>query len=421
MSNNKVLNKSRGVSYLGISVVIFGFLSFSCHRIKTATPSPVSAANNSTQSIGQSDWSWKTAAGGRKSFDEVRETIKGTMEAQGIVGVSLALKQGTIWYQRPKSFLLDLGTENPESGKKIDGSTVFRGGNLSEPIVAYIVLKLASLGTIDIDRPLSAYIAKTSLMDSDWNDLLKDPLSKRLTARRILSHQSGLAFSRIGDPDHRLRFESSPGKSFRYSKDAYPLLYPILERITDRKLKELAEAMVFDPIGMPNSSFGFESRFEGHIAFIDQNEPVEQNAFFTTAADFTKFTWLLTITGLDLSREYATAYCGFAESAVQAPSMINTSISDNRAIIPKGLSWFLGWGRYELPRVSLGNCFFMGETNEGRESYSTAFLSQNSTVLTIFLAGIKRETCMPRIIKEILGDIETPLAWMGFENPSVIR
>jgi hypothetical protein len=63
----------------------------------------------------------------------------------------------------------------------------------------------------------------------------------------------------------------------------------------------------------------------------------------------------------------------------------------------------------------------MGEINEGRESYSTAFLSQNSTALTIFLAGVKKEACMPRTIKEILGEIETPLAWMGFENLSVSR
>lgn len=63
----------------------------------------------------------------------------------------------------------------------------------------------------------------------------------------------------------------------------------------------------------------------------------------------------------------------------------------------------------------------MGEKTDLRESYVTAYESQNSTVLTIFLAGDKRETIMPQIIKIILGDIETPLSWMGFENPSGIR
>ena len=406
---------------VSIAVVACTVLFSGCSRTKPLMPERASADESVSGSVDQSSWSWVTPGGERRSLEKTREILLSTMKTYGVHGLSIFLKQGAFWSNRPNSYSLDLGTENPDSGKPIDGLTVFSAGNLSEPIVAYLALKLATLGKIDIDRPLSRYLVNPPPDDPDWMDLLKDDRSQRLTARRILSHQSGLAYSRAASADRRLHFESTPGKAFGYSKDAYPLLYPVLESITGRTFRDLAKTMVFDPIGMPQSSFGMEPRFKGHVALLPERGDDQQYVFLTSAADFTKFAWLLAITGLDLSFEYSMDYHGFAEISVKTASPEDRSKPGNPRNLPRGLSWFLGWGRYELPRVLLGNCFFIGARQGGVDSYATAFESQNSTALTVLIAGHGNSSMMPRILQAFLGEIETPLAWLEFGSSPAIR
>jgi len=335
------------------------------------------------------------------------------MKEGGLSGISLHIKQGTSYSERPISYSLDLGMENPDTGKPIDSLTVFPAGSLGEPIVAYMVLKLAAVGQIDLDRPLYRYLGTPLPGDSDWASILTDERARRLTARLVLSHQSGLAFSRQAMPDRRLRLETTPGDSFGYSEDAYSLLYPVLESISGRPFHDLAKAMVFEPSGMPRSSFGWEDRFEGHVPRPMNGGANPMNVFFTSAADFDKFVWLFALFGGDLPTEYLLPYMGFPTISVKTASMKDHNRATSAASLPKGLSWFLGWGRYELPNVLLGNGFFVGGRKNGIESYATAFESRNSTALTVLLIGPGGHSMMSRILKEILGEIESPLAWMG--------
>src|SRR4028118_849648 len=62
-------------------------------------------------------------------------------------------------------------------------NTVFNVASLTKPLVAMLTLKLVEAGKLDLDEPLSTY----------WidPDIKHDSLHKLLTARIILSHQTG--------------------------------------------------------------------------------------------------------------------------------------------------------------------------------------------------------------------------------------
>lgn len=62
-------------------------------------------------------------------------------------------------------------------------NTIWNVASLTKPVTAIVALKLASSGKLDLDEPLYKY----------WTDpdIANDPNTKLLTARIILSHQTG--------------------------------------------------------------------------------------------------------------------------------------------------------------------------------------------------------------------------------------
>ena len=404
-----------------VLVIALSLAAIGCHRIASSASSQNSIKDRGSSPVDQSMWSWMTHLGEKRNIGHEREVLRGIMDEYGVIGLSISLKLGEFWTERPTTYELDLGLENPEIGKPIDSSTVFLAGNLGQPILAYIVLDLASMEKFDIDRPLYKDLPKPVSEYPLWRDLKNDERYKRLTARRILSHQSGLVNSRTSNSDHRFAFETEPGKNFGYSDDAYALLTCVLEQKTGRTLNDLAKSLVFDPLGMSQSSFVLEPRFKGHLAIAgssETNRGVADTAgrldFFTTAADFTKFSWLAVTTGLDLAYEPLLSYIGYPEVTVRTSSIFHRFRPGQHSVLPKGLSWFLGWGRYVLPHILLDNCFFIGQRGQGIDGYAMAYESQKSLALTIFCSSNRSDSAMPRIVKEILGEIETPLAWLGF-------
>lgn len=81
------------------------------------------------------------------------------------------------------------------AGKLIDGEkqdvtpgTVFEAASLSKPVFAYLVLKIVERGELDLDTPLS----QISNKGFGPPELQGTPQYLKLTARMILSHQTGL-------------------------------------------------------------------------------------------------------------------------------------------------------------------------------------------------------------------------------------
>jgi len=304
--------------------------------------------------------------------------------------------------------------------------TVFQAGRLGQPVLAYLIMKLVTDEQLDIDKPLHKYLPRPLPEYPAYSNLKEDSRYKRLTARLILSHQSGLANSRLTHPEHKLTFETSPGERFGYSEEGYRLLQFVLEQKFGRSLNELAKSNVFDPLGMSQTSFIREPRFEEYISTavsvgIDSKNSVSNVSwtFITSASDYTKFMWLTRIYGLYLSYEAFFSYVIWPQVSVRSSSIFEPPRPGDRPTLPKRLSWCLGWGIYEIPRT-WGVCF-IGQRHQGTECYAMAFESLRSTALSIFVTGNVQRSVSARIIREILGEIETPLTWLGFENAGIAK
>ena len=218
------------------------------------------------------------------------------LRVSGIPGLSMAVVQDgrVVWAGA-------FGTVNDSAQTPLDAGTVFEAASLSKPVFAYLVLRLADRGEFDLDRPLFEML--------EYPRLAHDERYKRITARIVLSHGTGLP--NWGGEKLTLRFD--PGTAYGYSGEGFVFLQKALERVTGRSLDELARREVFEPLGMTRSSYVWQERFAGNAAYAknwlwqvapaNRYTEAEANAaasLLTTATDYAQFVAAV-LTGRGLS------------------------------------------------------------------------------------------------------------------------
>ncbi len=200
-----------------------------------------------------------------------------------IPGLSMAVvRNGRVVWARA------FGTVNDSAQTPLDTETIFEAASLSKPVFAYLVMRLVDRGEFDLDRPLSDLLP--------YPRLAHDDRYKRITARMVLSHGTGLP--NWGGERLTLRFE--PGSAYGYSGEAFVYLQKVLEHTTGRPLDAIARREVFRPLGMTRSGYVWQKRFEGHAAYgkdwlwrvappIRYTEANAAASLLTTATDYAKF------------------------------------------------------------------------------------------------------------------------------------
>ncbi len=223
------------------------------------------------------------------------------LRVSDIPGLAVAVVQdGRVVWAR------GFGTRNDGARAPVDTGTIFEAASLSKPVFAYVALRLAGRGEIDLDRPLAEIL--------EYPRLAHDDRYERITARMVLSHSTGLP--NWGGDTLTLRFD--PGTDYSYSGEGFVLLQKALERLTGRTLDELARREVFEPLGMTRSSYVWQERFAGNVAYgrnwlwniAPVNRYPEANAaasLLTTAPDYARFVAAV-LTGRGLSPALWQAY-----------------------------------------------------------------------------------------------------------------
>src|SRR5690349_3401122 len=173
-------------------------------------------------------------------------------------------------------------------GNVKDPETIFEAASLSKPVFAYLVLRLVDRGQFDLDRPLAELL--------DYPRAAGDPRYRRITGRMVLSHGTG--FPNWGG--ERLTLAFDPGTAYGYSGEGFVYLQKVVEHVTGRSLEQLARVEVFEPLGMRQSSYVWQERFEGHAAeamdWLWRVAPVSRYTdasaaytLLTTAPDYARF------------------------------------------------------------------------------------------------------------------------------------
>jgi CubicO group peptidase (beta-lactamase class C family) len=220
-------------------------------------------------------------------------------------------------------------------------TTVFQAASLSKPVFAYAVLKLAEQGQLDLDAPVVNYLPKQDVQGylhvqnpfsagqpiTDW---VNAPELQTVTARMLLMHTSGLPNWARQAPT----FGFNPGERWQYSGEGYVLLQRAVESIAAAPMNEVMQRLVFNPLGMTNSSYVWSDRYKdslvvGHhrtglaMRAVRFQMPVAAATLYTTAHDYAKFMVAL----------------------MNDAKLLNTALDSTVAVEARlGLSWGLGWG-----------------------------------------------------------------------------
>ncbi len=139
-------------------------------------------------------------------------------------------------------------------GAPASASTIWNVASLTKPVTAMTVMSLVNKGEFDLDGPVSNYF-----IDPDIKD---DPRTGKLTARIILSHQTGFKNWRRMEPDKKLKFHFEPGKGYGYSGAGYEYLRMTVEKKFNKSLDELANEEILTPAGMKNTNFGWNDSLD---------------------------------------------------------------------------------------------------------------------------------------------------------------
>jgi len=164
--------------------------------------------------------------------------LKKKVDSLNIPALSIALlnDDNLVYYQT-------LGYKNIETKDPCDNQTLFEAASMTKPMFAYLVLTLAKESLIDLDRPLYKYLPNP--------DLQHDKRYKKITARMILSHTSGLPNWRDG----QLKLQAEPGSMHIYSGEGFEYLGRVVEKILRKNLNEIMLERVLTPFGMQKSFF----------------------------------------------------------------------------------------------------------------------------------------------------------------------
>jgi len=333
---------------------------------------------------------------------ELEEVIPQLMEKANIPGLSIAvIKKGKIiWH---KGF----GVKNTKTGEPVTEETIFEAASLTKPLFAYAVLRLVDEGVLDLDTPLIKYLPQENIE----KDLLKHFLDyegfradwlRRITARQVLSHSSGMPHGERGKP-YPLLFE--PGEKYKYSAQGYWYLQLVVERLKGQKLKKLIKDYVLDPLKMKDSCMVWRDEYETQAAvghgllseapseFRKRTRSHAAASLYTTAGDYARFV-IAVMNGAGLKKETAL-------------KMLKPQIE-----VDKDVYWSLGFGVQHTPE---GDVFWQWGDYGIFRNYITAF-KEHKLGVVYFTNSFNGLSVGYEIVKRTLGIKDLAIATLGYDQ-----
>ena len=169
------------------------------------------------------------------------------------------------------------GVRDVGSGASVTPETMFHLASVSKPFVATAIVSLATTPdpgqpVLDLDAPIIEWVPEFTLADGRAGEV---------TARRLLSHSSGLpdvadygwhdpqlgdeALSEFARSLSGWRLQAEPGSTFSYSNAGFELLGLMLSRATGTTFENAVKQQLLTPLGMRNSTF-LRGDVPGHLA-----------------------------------------------------------------------------------------------------------------------------------------------------------
>ncbi len=317
-----------------------------------------------------------------------------------VPGVSIALVR-----DRKVAWTRSWGVADARTGAPVTGETLFEAASMTKPVLATSVLKLVEQGRIDLDRPLSEYVAPPLVPFQEER--------LRITARMVLSHTSGLPNWRKGgeERDGPLPVLFTPGSRFGYSGEAIFQLQRAVEKVTGEPIEQHARRTLFLPLGMASTSYVWTADLDSRLAsghktdgtFLARSRYTHANAAYslvTTASDYAR----LLVAILDPE---GSAPHGLSRPSVAAMLRHEVRVDVREPIERPGRArglevfWGLGWSLNATPAGDLVH--HSGANSTGFRSFSQ-FSPARGTGIVILTNGLSGGELWTRLVS-VVGDL----------------
>ena len=127
-------------------------------------------------------------------------------------------------------------------------------------------MRLAEAGIIDLDKPLFQYLP--------YPDIAHDSAYQIITARHVLSHQTGFPNWRRG----QLNFINQPATTFGYSGEGFEYLKMVVEQVTGKGIEEVLAQEVLIPFDLKQTFFKSDDELLPHLSFGHFNRAIQIHA-----------------------------------------------------------------------------------------------------------------------------------------------
>jgi CubicO group peptidase (beta-lactamase class C family) len=167
------------------------------------------------------------------------------------------------------------GISQAGSDKSTTTSTIFQAASTSKLITSAIVLRFVEEGILNLDQDVNDYLESWHMQENEFTE------ERKVTLRLLLTHQAGLAATNFpqkeeaGDPtlvqvlngEHPAMNKPAivgytPGSKWQYSNLGFVVIQQILEDRTSKPYARTAQDVVFEPLGMQNSTFDYPLKQE---------------------------------------------------------------------------------------------------------------------------------------------------------------
>ena len=193
------------------------------------------------------------------SLTAIEEKLRDLMDKGDIPGMSLVIVKG----DQPV-FIKGFGYADVEKKTPVTPDTLFELGSLSKAFTALALLRLDSLGLVNLDAPVSRYM--------EWFYVTFEGKKTPITLRQLLHHTSGIpqwkSFARIpvSDADDALQqtarnisgmeLNRLPGTKYEYVTANYDIIGAVIESITNMSYEDYMTKHVFRPLGLTHTRAG---------------------------------------------------------------------------------------------------------------------------------------------------------------------
>lgn len=309
------------------------------------------------------------------------------------------------------------GTEMP-GNPAVDANTIFMVASCSKPVTAMLVLQHVERGVVDLDVDVNRYLKRWQVPQNEFIQA-----GGPVTLRRMLSHTAGLSINGWPVIPHgkpmptifdilegrppsihpAVVVNKQPGTTHRYSGGGYLLAEMLLEDQTGRRFADLADELIFGPLGMTRTSFHqpLPERLRTNVAggHTIEGTPIAggwmvsvdagAGGLFSTAPDYARF------------------QIGCRDAWLGRPDAILTRTLAKEMMTRQGESSFgLGW---DLVGEGDERRFNHGGSNDGYQAETDCYLEsgRGASVLTNGVGGIF-------LFREILNGLADLYDWPGY-------